>query len=726
MVAAISGITPQNYVPLPIKTAPTFQDWHRYVPSNDPILQQLSKENTCWERFKALFQKNAALTKQIISISKQPKIEQANISKISMAFESPEYHRMRPHLRIILTKLNTDQRTEVFNNLIQKSIDSGKQIALYNCLALITMDELLQGLNVTADNMKLAIQCMAKCESIFLEKAAATEKMKHSSVFSYIAHLFHGLMDTLIMSCYFFELGKEPSTSWDASYLISAYGKLLAAPLVIFTALVTVLPVVNAIAFTAAAVLAIIFLIMAYIKWWKPCPENFELAQNLTTMAREGRLEPVIGREDEVEQLIQCLASSSSSSRTHPFLLGDSGVGKTEIVKGLAMRIAQGTVPECLKNKKVIMFNTAKLADPDRHDTVDRVQRLMTRLGKNRKDVIVFFDEIHNAFIDSRATRKVGEALKTILDTNPDGLPYAIAATTKDDFNTYITDHAFKRRFQIIPVNQTPMQKTLWILREIVHREAFDLNVSPESLQKIWDESQKPKAPKNAPAQPAAVAQQPLAMTQLVTSIAQLATTVAQQAAGAQVAMAPLAASISQLAASIAQPPAAAPAPAQTAAPVAQPAMSVRILSKAISNARLEQTGYHPGNDLQKKKTEYSEKMSAYRMDFNPALLQELVTLEKDIQQLELERDNEMKELKSLTDLQKNWANQKKLMLQNAFRVSNSYVKYKEADSDAMKKFIVFANQFMLPKLEIKISEMQKRLKHKSVDQLISEELATL
>lgn len=640
---AVSAPIPAHITSYPFQPLQTFTKLNHFVPSNDPILQQLAKENTCWERLKAKFQPNTKLYNQIVSLSSKSQYDKSDIPQIASAFSSSDFYRLRSSLRTMLIKLPTLQRRELFNLLCE----APKFQALKNCLTLIPFEELKLDLNAATENIDLMIQCMAKCEVQLRKRAASEEQMLHKSVFSYLGQLFHGLMDTLMMAFSFFEIGKEPGTSWDASYLLSTYGKILAAPLTIFTALTTIFPIVQAILFTVAIVVAIILFIMIYVKWLKPCFENMELFVNLTKMAKEGRLEPVVGRDDQIESLIQCLASSSKNSRSHPFLIGPPGVGKSEIVKGLALRIAQGKVPDCLKNKKVFMVDTSKLVSSDRHDSVNRIQRLLIRLREHKEEIIIFFDEFHAAFSTETAQAKLGDSLNNVFDTNPDGLLYAIAATTRENYDTYIrTNESIKRRFVEIDVKATEEDKTLWILREIVLRQAPDLLIKDKDLQAIYDKTKKNK--------------------------------------------------------------------------VEEPAIAVRVLSKVISNMRLEQSGYHAFDQLQILRTQFAARMAAYRMSQDPKILSELIDLEKQIEPIEKARTNEKDQLKILTDLQHFLAQQK----ESAFKLAHS-IFYKEdsKQTEEAKKMILMIQKFLEPNVEDKVQQIATTLQHTSVAKLIKQEI---
>lgn len=644
-----------------------------FVPTFDPILNKLKSENNCWERFKTAFHYKNQFFKSIVAISNQSHIGtnwNCILPQIARAFGSSDFYRLRPNLRTILLRLTSDQRTDLTNTLIYQCSQNKNVSALHNCMSLITLEEIKHEFNISNDQMNLMTKIMTKSEIELRTNEQAFLAMKKKSIFEYISSLFHGLMDTIIMAFSFFEIGKEPASSWDASNLVATYGKILAAPVTIFTALIVLFPPVSAILYTAATVLLIILLLMAYVKWLKPCPENIEHCQNLTTMAKEGRIEPVVGREEDMEKLIQLLAASSDSSRSTPIIIGPSGVGKTELAKGLALRIVQGRVPDFLKNKKVYMVQTNQLL-PSGHNTYDKVERLLKRLDKHKKDVIIFFDEIQVAFNSTENMAKLGESLKKVFSTNPDSLPYCFAAATEEDYKLHILNNrAVNRRFVPVKLEETQEDKTMWILREIVHRQAKDLLITESDLKAICE---------------------------VATTKPQLVTN---------------------------QPPSQATPPAiqgnalyQSAD---QPDMAVRILSNVISNIRLDQSGYHSTDKLQIQRTKFLERLSAYRMHQDPNILTEMTSIEQKIAPLEAARANEKEDLKTLQNLQDFRAKQKDMIFTLAREITeNKKINFHQAEEH--KKFLLFAKEYIIPHLETKISELSSSLAHKPIDELIKE-----
>jgi ATP-dependent Clp protease ATP-binding subunit ClpB len=191
--------------------------------------------------------------------------------------------------------------------------------------------------------------------------------------------------------------------------------------------------------------------------------------RDLVEAARKGKLDPVIGRDDEIRRCMQVL---SRRTKNNPVLIGEPGVGKTAIVEGLAQRILKGDVPEGLKNKKLVALDMGALIAGAKYrgEFEDRLKAVLKEVESAAGGVILFIDEIHNVVGAGKAegSMDAGNLLKPMLAR---GELRCIGATTLDEFRKYIEkDPALERRFQQVYVGEPSVEDTIAILRGLKNR----------------------------------------------------------------------------------------------------------------------------------------------------------------------------------------------------------------------------------------------------------------
>src|SRR6202165_1767459 len=191
--------------------------------------------------------------------------------------------------------------------------------------------------------------------------------------------------------------------------------------------------------------------------------------RDLTQLARRGKLDPVIGRDEEIRRVIQVL---SRRTKNNPVLTGDPGVGKTAIVEGLARRIVEGDVPEGLKNKRVVVLDLGAMIAGAKYRGAleDRLKAVIKEVEESEGNVVLFIDELHT-LIGAGASEGAMDASNLLKPALARGELRAVGATTLNEYQKYIEkDAALERRFQPVYVGEPTVEDTIAILRGLKER----------------------------------------------------------------------------------------------------------------------------------------------------------------------------------------------------------------------------------------------------------------
>jgi len=212
-------------------------------------------------------------------------------------------------------------------------------------------------------------------------------------------------------------------------------------------------------------------------------PNLNQYGRDLTEMAKEGKLDPIIGRAQETERVIQIL---SRRTKNNPVLIGDPGVGKTAIAEGLAQKIAEGNVPETLKDKRVVSLDLSAMVAGSKYrgEFEERLKNVMNEIRES-KNVILFIDEMHT-IIGAGGAEGAIDASNILKPALARGEIQAIGATTLDEYRKYVEkDAALERRFQPVMVGEPSKEETIQILEGL--RDKYEahhkVKISDESIK---------------------------------------------------------------------------------------------------------------------------------------------------------------------------------------------------------------------------------------------------
>ncbi len=208
-----------------------------------------------------------------------------------------------------------------------------------------------------------------------------------------------------------------------------------------------------------------------------------QFGRNLTKMAEDGKLDPVVGRQKEIERVMQILARRT---KNNPVLIGEPGVGKTAVVEGLAQRISSGQVPELLRGKQIYTLDLAALVAGSKYrgEFEERLKKVMKEIGQ-RGDIILFIDEIHN-LVGAGAAEGAIDAASILKPALARGELQTVGATTLDEYRKYLErDAALERRFQQVKVEQPSIEETQQILRGLRERyeDHHKITITDEALE---------------------------------------------------------------------------------------------------------------------------------------------------------------------------------------------------------------------------------------------------
>lgn len=382
-----------------------------------------------------------------------------------------------------IRKLSKEQQEIFLLEVAHECFQTNKTQLIDRSLTFISLETLLIHVGLSEEQFDQLLHCFENCHrslnygDLYLSSLFSSEINQ-----SRCKRNIHAFFETILSAFSFVRIGHEAESSWEASYILQVYGKIIAVPF-LFMGLLATLSVsfTSALLITSMLTAAVVGSLFAYLKWMRPFPERVRNFHNLNSIAMRGELPAVIGRTKELDQALFLMDVG-----INPLVLGHPGTGKTSFIGGLAQRISSGEVPEGLKGKQIIAGNSSHLADGGFSLDGDKFVRFQSALEADKKEIIPAFDEVH-ALMNSQ--KGIGERFKSATDKSAGSFPVCIGATTPADYKRHF-DAAWMRRFPaLISLKPLGKEETIVILRYIQCREFLDLDVSDVVLESIYKSS---------------------------------------------------------------------------------------------------------------------------------------------------------------------------------------------------------------------------------------------
>jgi len=444
----------------------------------DPILTKLESEMTFWKRFKLCCQRKTALVTSLKQLADAKTLNEQWQTTFITALASKDFAIHRIFLRVIVMKLPPENLKTLITTVQEDALKALSIELLSKFSTLVTQEEIAKALQIP-ETFDIHNQAKTTLES--------QEKLKQTTEVSRrlpgIIRVLHSIVDTVLMAFSFFEFGKEPGSSWEASHMLKVYGQMFAFPFTIITMLnALLLSPVTAVVLSLILCTTLITLIVIYVKWFKPPPEHLTLCKNLTAEARDGNLNHVVINDEILSKMKAAFDISSQDVRRHPVVIGLSGAGKSTMFEALALFLHK------TKSRfTVYKIDAAKLVPTGSAYEEDKPQKILDRIGiKHKQNVILCFEEFEAAL----EHKVMNKALLSFFDK--DGFPYCSAAITESGFKKYIESDVkgWKRRTHAVKVPSADRTTTIAILKNMVERNAQDLEITTKHLNDIYDNTQ--------------------------------------------------------------------------------------------------------------------------------------------------------------------------------------------------------------------------------------------
>lgn len=442
-----------------------------------------------WSKLKSLFQTRSQLSHDITTLANTMQQDHAlsDIEKKSVneALNSVDYAHMKNDLAQIFRKASKESVTDIIKQGVEQGLQQNKQELNLRPFDLIDNERLMELCQTNPDKLAAEIDVHAELVKDNLRNPLADVVVaRYRRIIPTIVHYIHRIIEVFISAFGLESLDKALENGYSIGWIFEIIQEIILMPIVLCGMMTPFIGFLPALGVTSAVVGSFLLAMFIYTEFFRPCPERIDHGDNMTLLAKRGEYEPVVAREQEIEDLIKAL-----SSHQRAIIVGKTGVGKTELVKLLAQRIASGKVPEFLKDKTLFQLNTAEFADVT---GIEKLRTLQSKLLNFENKVILFFDEVHVAC--KPENKNLGDFLKTFSQRY-----MTIAATTDEEYQHVSTDGAFSGRFCKLEVNPSNDEQTATIVFEYFRRLLPNIEISLEQVKLIVELTNKLKIGRNQP-----------------------------------------------------------------------------------------------------------------------------------------------------------------------------------------------------------------------------------
>jgi ATP-dependent Clp protease ATP-binding subunit ClpA len=456
------------------------KSFHHFIPRVSEITGH------AWERIKSLFieeskEETDYLKKVLESKDIDWSKEQEEVAKI-LSKANP-YGAQGHILKNILKRCDSESLNSLLHRVFDKVFDASIS-DFQKILEFLDSESIQKAASYTTllEDMHEMAECLPP-QKMNTERTVSSELIKTLNV---VARFFPSFLDMMLKAFNLIEAGKGPESVWDFAAMLEIYFKIFLIPHGVFVIVGSLVSVTwQLFLITALIILGCVVGICFYIKY-RPCPNKLLRARNLSEDAELGTLEPVIGREKEINKIGTYLGKKNDGIFSNIILVGEPGVGKTELVKGVAQQF---------KEKIIFALNAPELTSGYTNSAADLLRLILLDIKGHENEVVFFLDELGEAMKKNPKANLSGY-LKPLLGT--DGVQFIAAVTSKEYTDLILPDKALADRFTKVEVKPTTKEQTVQILEERKDRKGKSIRFEEGIENVIFRETKDKLQPRNA------------------------------------------------------------------------------------------------------------------------------------------------------------------------------------------------------------------------------------